>query len=152
MVVLETTVVFKETILVEKLYPAGKNGEFLDRTIRNGLISSISNLAERAFQDELQSVNLGPYQIVQFSQEIKQTEKKKSPIETISMYTIAEKNTNKKEITKCMQASMNQFLNRFSKYDIFQLNTKKLQKFEDRFEKIFQKLIYSDEERLRSVF
>ncbi|WP_371802766.1 hypothetical protein [Candidatus Lokiarchaeum ossiferum] len=151
MVVLETTLVFKNTVLVEKLYPAGKSGDFLTKDIRTGLLNSLTHLAERAFQDKLQNVSLGPYQIIQISQEIRQ-KKKDSPIDFLSMYTIAQKNTNSKEVVKCMQKAMQQFIDRYSIFDIYSLNQQKFLKFADRFEKIFSKLIISDEERFRAVF
>lgn len=151
MVVLETSLIFKDTVLVEKLYPAGKNGDFLAKEIRTGLFNSLTHLAERAFQDELQNVSLGPYQIIQISQEIRQ-KVKNSSIDLLSMYTIAKKETNTKEVVKCMRKTMQQFIDRYSIFDIYELKVQKFSKFADRFEKIFSKLIFSDEERFRSVF
>jgi hypothetical protein len=151
MVVLESTIMFRDVLIVEKMYPAGKTGSMLNKDIRDGLLMSLTNLAKQAFHDELESVNVGDYQILQISKPISPVGVK-NQIDPLSIYTIADIKTNKKDILKSMEASLTQFLNRYSIFDLYNAPPSKFAKFGERLEKIFGSLIFTTEERLRSVF
>ena len=70
MVILESTIYFDNIKLIERLYYAGKSGEFLDKSMRDGLVQGIGALVHNQFQDEIYSAKMGHYQISMVSREI----------------------------------------------------------------------------------
>ena len=148
MVILETTIFFDGTKLIEKLYPAGKSGEFLEEAKRDSLVQAIGTLAHDRFDDEIHSAKIGTYQISMISREIMhpgdETIKK-----AIYMYSISDLNTDNDLLIKNMNTAMDQFLNRYSRNDIFEKNVEKFKPFAKRFDKIFEGLIYSMTDRLK---
>jgi hypothetical protein len=71
---------------------------------------------------------------------------------SLMMYTIVEKSSDEKVVTKAMNNILSVFLNRYSWNDIQSLNIKKFKKFNKRMEKIFGDLILRSEDRFKSLF
>ncbi len=151
MVILETTIFFKETKLVEKLYPAGQSGKFLEQSMRDNLVQAMGTFAHARFDDDIHSARIGNFQIGMISRQIQFPGNKEQTC-PIFMYSICDGDTDKDQVLKCMNEAMDQFINRFSRNDIFDLNTKKFVKFTGRFDKIFSGLIFSMKDRLKQIF
>lgn len=103
-------------------------------------------LSANAFNDSIENFAVGDFQITLITQEIEQpgTETKVP----IRMYSIASKGTNKEKVKEVMNEALSQFLNRFSRFDIFQMNKELFKEFLDRFEKIFKGLVENPEESM----
>ncbi|MHA1777682.1 MAG: hypothetical protein ACTSWC_13010 [Promethearchaeota archaeon] len=87
------------------------------------MLSSIADLAKQIFKDDLQSVIIGKYHI----------------------YRLTRSLANKDH-------ALDQFLNRYSLYDIRKFNVQHFQEFEKRLSKIFGDLVYDPLDRFQSVF
>ncbi|WP_457557059.1 hypothetical protein [Candidatus Harpocratesius sp.] len=173
MVVLETSIQFRGRMLVEKQYPANKGGKFIQNDFRDLMFSSLSDFATQVFDEDLKGVTMGNYHIFRISRtlhsintlnnEMKENNKEskiknKDPLfeeendEIISIYTIADKKTNHKVILECMNTALEQFLNRYSLFDIRNFKIEHFKSFEERLMSIFGDLVYTTEDRLRSIF
>lgn len=183
MVVYESSIQYRGRSLVEKQYPASKNGNLMKEDLRDLLLSSLSDLASQIFQDDLQSITVGNYNIYRLSRSLAEIDKeirtwkdgkdldealeatesqtKEKPKEMIfeeendqiiSIYTIADKKTDNKVILKCMNTALDQFLNRYSLFDIRNFNFKRFKEFEERLAHVFGDLVYSLEDRFQSIF
>ncbi len=75
-----------------------------------------------------------------------------SHVEALQMYCIIEKGTDERAIKSSMADAINQFLNRYSRNDIFDKKIRKFRKFTDRMENIFKDLILKSEDRFKSLF
>ena len=151
MVILETTIFFEGKKLIEKLYPAGKSGEFLEKSKRDSLVQAIGALAHNRFEDEIHSAVIGSYQISMISREI-QFPGDEEIVKALFMYSICDTNTDKTQLLTNMNEAMDIFLNRFSRNDIFEKNEKIFSSFAERFDKVFEGLIYSLKYRLKQIF
>ena len=113
---------------------------------RTALLSAVLGLTKNAFNDSIENFAVGEFQITTITQEIEDPETEK--MIPIRMYSIAGKGTNKERIKEVMHEALSQFLNRFSRFDIFQKNTELFKEFLDRFDRIFKGLIESPEESM----
>ncbi len=113
---------------------------------RTALLSAVLGLTENAFNDSIENFAVGEFQITTITQEIEDLETEK--MIPIRMYSIASKGTNKEKVKEVMHEALSQFLNRFSRFDIFQKNTELFKEFLDRFDRIFKGLIENPEESL----
>ncbi len=149
MAILETSILFQGTTLLEKQFYSTE--DVLDKKIRNSLLQAIAGLAKEAFGDTIQSFSLGSYSIVLYSHEI-QEPMNPSHVETLQMYCIIEKGTDEKAIKNAMADAINQFLNTYSRNAIFDKKIRKFRDFPDRLENIFKDLILKSEDRFKSLF
>ena len=140
MSVLETAVFFQGETLLEKQFYAKKEQEMIPG--RTGLIKAITNMAENAFDDQIKNFVVGDHEIMLLSHEIDSIDDSDEKM-PIYMYTIAEKNINKKAVEESMDNALFQFTNRFSTHDILKKKKSIFQEFVERFDKIFKGLIYT---------
>ena len=103
-------------------------------------------LSENAFNDSIENFAVGEFQLTMISQDIE--EPGTENMIPIRMYSIASKGDNKDKIKSAMIETLTQFLNRFSRFDIFQKNSELFKEFLDRFDKIFKGLIETPEESM----
>ncbi|UYP47420.1 hypothetical protein NEF87_003705 [Candidatus Lokiarchaeum ossiferum] len=103
-------------------------------------------LSENAFNDSIENFAVGEFQITMITHEIEKPGTEE--LLPIRMYSIAEKDTNKEKVKEVMNEALLQFLNRFSRFDIFQMNKELFKEFLDRFDKIFKGLIETPEESM----
>ncbi len=149
MTVLETAITFQgETLVEREFYDAD---DVLDHDIRNSLLSAISGLADEAFGDEIQNFTLGEHSIILISTDVAEPINPDNKV-PLQMYAIVEKDTDEHVVKKCMNESLQQFLNRFSLNHIFQKKTRKFKKFPKRLDDIFQDLRLRTEDRFKSLF
>lgn len=151
MVILDTTIFFENVKLIEKLYPAGKSGEFLDQSYRDDLVQAIGTLVHDRFDDEVHSAKIGDYQISMIEREI-EFPGDANIRKPLFMYSICDIKTDVNRLLSCMNEAMDQFLNRFSRNDIFERNIAVFSEFTERLEKIFASLIYSLKDRMKRIF
>ena len=151
MVILESTVYFDNIKLIERLYPAGKSGEFLNKFMRDSLVQGIGLLVLNQFKDEVYSAKMGKYHISMVSREIPFPGNPdiKKPI---FMYSIADSDTNINKLLRTMTKALDLFLNRFSRNDIYAKDSKAFLEFADRFDKIFEEFIFTMKDRLKQIF
>ena len=151
MVILESSIYFDNTKLIEKLYPGSKTGELLEKDLRDSLIQAIGLLAHNQFHDEVHGASIGNFQISMISREISfpGNDKVEKPL---FMYSVADLDTDMPKLIKAMNDVLDQFVNRFSRNDIYDKKIKKFHKFESRFEKMFDGFIFSLKDRLSQIF
>jgi len=136
-------------ILVEKKWYDSKNQ--LDKELRAGLLSAVEGFAKEAFNTELESFSLSSYTVVAVSRQIKDPANKNAPPHKLIMFSIIDKITDEKVVKKCMDDAMDQFINRYSAFDILSKDKKFFSKFSKRFDKIFSDLILKTEHRFESI-
>ncbi len=142
MSILEASIFFKGETLLDKQFYAGIGPELIPNRV--DLIKAIVNMAENAFMDEIKKFSVGPLDIYLRSDKIACIDNCEEII-PIYIYIIAESNTNSKAIEDGMQEALFQFVNRFSKIDIFGKDFPKFEPFAERFYKIFKGLIFEQD-------
>lgn len=148
MSVLEAMIILDGSELVGKQFYFERAQKMIKN--RADLINAITSMAETAFGDEIQSFKVGQHEIIFISKEIQRIDDPEHPGH-LYMYAISDNDdkTNKKKIlVDKMEAALFQFTNRFSTIDILAKNTARFIPFEERFDKIFQGLIYKTDEEM----
>ena len=108
--ILETTIFFNGIKIVEKLYPAGKSGDFLNEEMRDNLIQAIGSLAHDRFHDDIHGAKIGNYMVSMISRDISMlgNEEIKKPI---FLYSISDIDTDVAQLVKKMKEALDVFLN-----------------------------------------
>ena len=153
MAIFECGLLLNGEILMEKKFYDSSNA--LDNQLRAGLLSAIDGFAKEAFNTELDSFTLSSYTLVAISEQINEPPNKNEEIgnkHSLMMFSIIEKDTNEKAVKKCMNETIQQFLNRYSVVDIATKSPKHFKKFAKRFDVIFKDLILKSEDRFGSMF
>ncbi|RLI64288.1 MAG: hypothetical protein DRO88_07770, partial [Promethearchaeia archaeon] len=70
----------------------------------------------------------------------------------IVIFSIIEKDTKEKPVISAMNNSLDQFLNRYSNFDIRSMKIKKFKKFEKRMEETFADLALKLEDRFKALY
>jgi hypothetical protein len=146
--ILETAFLFNGDILIEKQFYAKRDQEMVKD--RANLIKAITNMAENAFSDEIKHFSVGDHDILLMSRLIEQVNDPVNNSQKLYMYTIAEKNVNRKAVQDSMVNALFQFTNRFSTHDICEKQCSKFQEFKQRFDKIFKGLIYKSDAQIQA--
>ena len=149
MAILETAIVLENKwLIVHRYYDSAEDVKFIES--RTFMINTIRQIAEKAFGDELVSFSTGEFRTLLTSLKLENYEKH------LLMYCIVDNNTIKKDVIKKMNKILNQFVNRYSEFDIMNHTEsdkiEKFEQFEKRITKIFGDCIFTKDDRFKSMF
>ena len=149
MAILEIGILFMQEPLLETQYYTASHK--IDKNLRMNLLHSLDAVTSEAFGEELSSFSLGEFTILMTKRKITEPNNA-SHTEALLLYSIIDKETNEKVVKQNMDIAIGQFLDIYSKNDIFAKKTKKFKDFDDRLKKIFKDLILKNEDRFKSLF
>ncbi|MHA1584032.1 MAG: hypothetical protein ACTSVU_03010 [Promethearchaeota archaeon] len=144
MAILELYINFNNQNLVDHKFYSVSSKKVLDSKIRDNLLSAVVGLSQNAFNDEIQKFSVGNHEILIIKEDLENLENSDQKI-PIRMYSIVEKGTNRKTVLNLMNDTMFQFLNRFSRIDIFSYNKTLFLEFNERLNHIFHQVIDREE-------
>ena len=152
MAILEAAILFDSATLVERKYYDSE--QVLNKEHRVGLLAAIDGFAREAFGDEISSFSLASYTLIVTSINVPQP-KMEQNVKKLMMYAIVQKGMSEVVVKENMDKILDQFLNRFSKFELFNLNDKiikKMQKFDSRIDEQFKDLALKPEDRFKKIF
>lgn len=148
--ILVSGIIYQGKILVEKkFYP--EEG-FISEEMLGDLFNGIFQFVNQTFQDDLNKFAIGDYPILLVARKLTPTGESAVNEPPLLIFSIIEKDTNEKAVINAMNAALDQFLNRYSNFDIKSLKIKKFAKFEKRLEETFSDLALKLEDRFKGLF
>ena len=117
--------------------------------MRSNVVKSVIDLAEYLFNDIVENFIVGSFRIV-ISTRALDFDKKRSI--SLICYTIATIDTDYKILKTCHNETFDQFLNRYTLYDIINKPSKKFKDFSKRFDSIFGDIVSAPQKRLCNIF
>ncbi len=152
MAILEAAILFDSTPIIERKYYDSE--QVLNKEHRIGLLSAIDGFAREAFGDEISSFSLANYTLIVSSMNVSQP-KNESNVKKLMMYCIVQKGMSEIVVKENMDKILDQFLNRFSRFELFNLDEKiikKMQQFTSRIDDQFKDLALKPEDRFKKIF
>jgi len=149
--ILETAILFKGNRLCEAdFYSSEKNLSDDDRSF---LTKTIGILERSASYDKTHKFSMGENKMLIILNDLKITDEdsKEKLNNPLLIYCIAEKKSDEKSINKCMDDSITQFLEQFSKKEIISKKPNKFKKFNEQLKKNFQEIALKPEDRFKSI-
>lgn len=152
MAILEAAILFDSTPIVERKYY--DNEQVLNKEHRVGLLSAIDGFAREAFGDEISSFSLASYTLIVSTIDVAQP-KNEENVKKLMMYCIVQKGMSEIVVKENMDIILDQFLNRYSKFELFNLDKKiikKMEKFAPRIDDQFKDRALKPEDRFKKIF
>ena len=151
MTILETAILFKGNSLCEKHFYSSEG--IVKDDDRGLLIKTIGILERAASYDKIHKFSMGDHKMMIKLKNLEVTDEKtkEKSDNPLIIYCIAGKKTEENHIDRCMDDSINQFLEQFSIKDITTKDPSKFKKFNKQLKKIFHEIALKPEDRFKSI-
>lgn len=148
MAVLEIAILIDGEILFIQKFAETEDITFNES--RNAIINTIFSITEELFDSNLNNFSIGKYRILLSSQKLLDKD------QSLLIYCIVERDSDNDdaniEIQQIMENILDQFINKYSVFNIINFNIKKFKKFEDRIRRELGNYIHTKEERFNNIF